>query len=179
MTSGILLPECEQYSCSPRCIINSTKSYQGVATGEKTWFCSMSFSTFYWIDDFLRNSLALIQGQYKRTPVGAKGTVCAAEDDAIFTFSAMGRSKTLKAHKLKTPCLNNLLYIFSFNYWNWVYNLFCIYLIDNLCRRFSIFIWIFITTLLLWFSFIIFIKSSFCCADNYMLIISLIICIIS
>ena len=39
------IPECEQYPCSPRCIINSTKSYQEVATGEKTWFCSMSFST--------------------------------------------------------------------------------------------------------------------------------------
>ena len=83
---------------------------------------SMSFSTFWLIDDFLKNSLALILRQYKLTPVGAKVSVWAAKDDAIFTFSAMGMSKTSEAHKPKTPCLNNLLNIFSFNYWNWVYN---------------------------------------------------------
>ena len=74
-----------------------------------------------WIVNFLKNSLALIQGQYKQTPVGAKGTIWAAKDDSNFTFSAMGRSKASETHKPKTPCLNNLLNIFSFNYWNWVY----------------------------------------------------------
>ena len=79
------------------------------------------FRQMGWIDNFLKNSLALIQRQYKQTPVGAKGTIWAAKDDAIWGFSAMGRSKTSKAHIPKTPCLNILLNIFSFNYWNWVY----------------------------------------------------------
>ena len=87
---------------------------------------SCHFRQMGWIDNFLKNSLALIQWQYKQTPVGAKGTIWAAKDDAIFTFSAMGRSKTSKAHKPKTPCLNNLLNIFSFNYWNWVYLIFIV-----------------------------------------------------
>ena len=117
-----------EYPCSPRCIPNSTKSNQGVAVGGRKWFSKCKFRHVLCqfrqggcIGDFLRVSLALIQGQYKQTPVGAKGTIWAAKDDEIFTFSAMGRSKTSKAHKPKVPCLNNLLNIFSFNYWNWVY----------------------------------------------------------
>ena len=77
------------------------------------------FRQIGWIDDFLRNSLTLIQWQYKRTPVGAKGTVWAAEARAIFTFSAMVGPKPHKHISLKP--LNPLilkLYIFSFQFPN-------------------------------------------------------------
>ena len=74
----------------------------------------MPFSTFWSLGDFLRDSLTLIQAQYKRAPVSAKGAIWPAKDSAIFTFSSMGRYKTSKAHNLKTPFpINNLIIMFQ------------------------------------------------------------------
>ena len=66
------------------------------------------------LGDFLRDSLALIQAQYKHAPMSAKGAVWPTKDSAIFTFSSMSRSKTSKAYKLKTPFpINNLIIMFQ------------------------------------------------------------------
>ena len=95
------LPECEQGPCRPRCMPNWRKSNQGVAVGGRKWFLDWPLSTCFWplstrwlYWPFLKGFLRTIQGQYKVARVDAKETVWAAEAHAIFTFSAMGWSKT-------------------------------------------------------------------------------------